>query len=256
MVKIESVADGIRRLEMRQPGARYVSAAYVVEGDGGVLVEPGPTSVLADVLEGLKQLGVRELAYIIPTHIHMDHAGGTGSLARCFPRAIVVLHPRGARHAIDPTRLIAGTRLAQGDDFESTYGPILPVPESQVYVPEDGETLTVKGRPLRVIHAPGHASHHMAVYDEKTGGLFCGEALGVPERQQAGHVGKAGRPACQGLLAEFQRGKIEHHDRGARESVAQVESDVDAGYGADVSQSVGGLYQPAQALLCLTGFGG
>jgi glyoxylase-like metal-dependent hydrolase (beta-lactamase superfamily II) len=184
VVKIESVADGIRRLEMRQPGARYISTAYLIEGNGGALVEPGPTSVLPDVLEGLKQLDARELAYIVPTHIHMDHAGGTGSLAQLFPQATVVLHPRGARHAIDPSRLIAGTRLVYGDDFESTYGPILSVPESQVHVPEDGEALTVKGRRLRVIHAPGHASHHMAIFDEKTGGLFCGEALGVPGRVQ------------------------------------------------------------------------
>ena len=121
-----------------------------------------------------------ELAYIIPTHIHMDHAGGMGELARRFPRARVLLHPRGARHAVDPSRLIEATRMVFGPDFESRYGAILPVPEEQVYVPRDGEVILVDGRELEIIYAPGHAQHHIAIFDRSVRGLFCGEALGIP----------------------------------------------------------------------------
>jgi glyoxylase-like metal-dependent hydrolase (beta-lactamase superfamily II) len=128
----------------------------------------------------MKQLGMRQLSYIIPTHIHLDHGGGIGSLAELFPQATVVLHPRGVKHAIDPSRLIKGTIIAFGDDFELRYGPILPVPESQVKEAMDGEMLCINGRELQIFYAPGHAPHHVVIFDQKTGGLFCGEALGVP----------------------------------------------------------------------------
>jgi glyoxylase-like metal-dependent hydrolase (beta-lactamase superfamily II) len=110
----------------------------------------------------------------------MDHGGGTGKLAGLFPHASVVLHPRGAKHAVNPARLIEGTKMAYGDDFELTYGPILPVPEQQIKVPADGEIISTNGRELQIIYAPGHALHHLAVHDRNTGGLFCGEALGLP----------------------------------------------------------------------------
>jgi glyoxylase-like metal-dependent hydrolase (beta-lactamase superfamily II) len=110
----------------------------------------------------------------------MDHAGGMGALAQIFPGAKVLVHPRGAKHAIDPSRLIEGTKMVFGADFEERYGPILPVPESQVYVPQDEEIISVNSRELQIIYAPGHAQHHMAIFDRSVRGLFCGEALGIP----------------------------------------------------------------------------
>lgn len=177
---IEEVAEDTYRLEVRIPDARYTFSVYLLTGKAPVLIDPGPTVVVPAILEGMERLGLQQLAYIIPTHIHMDHGGGTGTLAERFPRAKVVLHPRGARHAIDPSRLIAGTKGAYGDHFERIYGPILPIPESRVVVAEDDYVIDADGRQLRIIHAPGHAAHHMAIFDEKTGGLFCGEALGLP----------------------------------------------------------------------------
>jgi len=117
---------------------------------------------------------------IIPTHIHMDHGGGTGSLARQFPEAKIVLHPRAVRHALDPARLTAGTAAVYGDDFEALYGPVLPIPEDRIIQAKDGDLVGSDARRLRVIHTPGHAFHHLSIYDEKTRGLFCGEALGMP----------------------------------------------------------------------------
>jgi glyoxylase-like metal-dependent hydrolase (beta-lactamase superfamily II) len=87
----------------------------------------------------------------------------------------------GAKHAVDPTRLIESTKMAFGDDFEDFYGSILPVPEPQVETPGDGATISIDGRELQVIYAPGHAPHHIAIFDRKTKGLFSGEALGLPQ---------------------------------------------------------------------------
>jgi len=179
-MKIEEVAEATYRLETILPGALYTFSAYLIRETEGVLIEPGPASMVPSIQEGMKQLGIRSLSHIIPTHIHLDHGGGVGRLAELFPQARVVLHPRGARHVADPSRLIDGTRMAYGNDFELTYGPILPVPESQIKVPADGEIININGRDLQIFYAPGHALHHIAVYDRKTGGLFCGEALGQP----------------------------------------------------------------------------
>jgi len=180
MVNLEEVAEGTYRLEVRIPKVKSIFAVYLIHEARGVVIEPGPTAILPSVQEAMKQLGMKELAYIIPTHIHLDHAGAIGNLARLFPQAEVVVHPLGAKHTVNPSRLIESSRMSFGDDFEVYYGPILPVPEPRVKTPEDGETLSIDGRELQIIYAPGHASHHMAIFDRKTTGLFCGEALGMP----------------------------------------------------------------------------
>jgi glyoxylase-like metal-dependent hydrolase (beta-lactamase superfamily II) len=131
------------------------------------------------IQDAMNQLAMSDLKYIIPTHIHLDHGGACGTLVQLFPRAEVVVHPQGARHIIDPSRLVRSTAMAFGDDFEAVYGTILPVPESQVKVVPDGERLSAAGRELTVIHTPGHAPHHMVIFDLATQGLFCGEALGL-----------------------------------------------------------------------------
>lgn len=182
MIDIEEVAERIYHLETSVPGAECPLSAYLIHEEKGVLIEPGPTTAIPLIQEGMKQLGMAEISYIIPTHVHIDHAGAVGKLAELFPQAKVVLHPQGVKHAVDPSRLIQSTRMAFGDDFEVRYGPILPVPESQVKVPVDGEMLSINGRELQVIYAPGHAPHQIAIFDKKTGGLFCGEALGFPRK--------------------------------------------------------------------------
>jgi glyoxylase-like metal-dependent hydrolase (beta-lactamase superfamily II) len=179
-VRVETIAESLYRLDVVMPGGRYLFTVYLVNEGKGVLIEPGPASIIPSILEGMKQLGMKGLSHIIPTHIHMDHGGGSGALAALFPHSKVVVHPRALKHMLDPSRLIEGTQKAYGDDFETQYGPIRPVPESQLTVPIDGETLSIDGRELQIIYAPGHAPHQIAVFDKKTGGLFCGEALGVP----------------------------------------------------------------------------
>ena len=176
---VEQVDEATYLIEARIPRARFVFSVYLLAREEAVLIEPGPSVAVPSILEGMRQLGLDELAVIMPTHIHMDHGGGAGMLAKEFPRAKVVVHPKAAKHALDPSRLIDSTRIAYSDDFEKTYGPILPIKESQLTIAEDGDVIRAGGRGLRMIHSPGHAFHHMSIFDEKTHNLFCGEALGV-----------------------------------------------------------------------------
>ncbi len=178
-MKIEEVAQNTYRLEPEVPGTSLIFSVYLIKTDSSVLIEPGPSSAAPLIWEGMEQLGMKELSWIIPTHIHMDHGGGAGTLAEMFPHANVLAHPLSASHIIDPARLIQSTRLTYGEDFESIYGPITPVPESQVKVAADGEFISIGDRDLQIIYAPGHAPYHIAIFDGKTGGLFCGEALGM-----------------------------------------------------------------------------
>ncbi|MEE9202454.1 MAG: MBL fold metallo-hydrolase [Dehalococcoidia bacterium] len=183
MVQVTQVTEDIFHFHLPAEKLTSVFSAYLVRENGnGALIEPGPAAIAPGIIEGFKQVGFdpSKLAYIIPTHIHLDHGGGSGYLAQQFPQTKVVVHPDGKRHIVDPTRLIASTRMAFGDDFEDAYGPILPVPEERVVVPEDGEVIRLGGRELRVVYSPGHASHHLSVYDSQSGALFSGESLGVP----------------------------------------------------------------------------
>jgi len=180
MPRVEEVAEKIYRLETPIPGTSTIFAVYLIHESEGVLLEPGPAAALPQIRQGMSHLGMRDLAYIIPTHIHVDHAGGTGALAQLFPQATVLVHPAGVKHAVDPSRLIESTKMAFGPDFEDRLGTIVPIPESQIEVPEDGEIILINGRELQIIYAPGHAPHHMAIFDRSVEGIFCGEALGLP----------------------------------------------------------------------------
>ena len=178
-MQIEEVAKKTYRLEIPVPGVGLIFSTYLIDVDSGILIEPGPATAIPYIQEAMREVGMHQLSWIIPTHIHMDHGGGTGTLADLFPQAMVVAHPKSARHIIDPTRLVQSTRLTYGDDFETLYGPILPVTESQVKILNDREVISVVDREFQIIYTPGHAPHHIAILDCQTGGLFCGEALGM-----------------------------------------------------------------------------
>lgn len=177
MAKLEPVAEDIYLLQEKVPGPAATFAVYFIRD--GAIIEPGPAVLVPEIQEAVAGLGMSNLTYIIPTHIHLDHAGGVGRLAELFPKTKIVVNKQGVRHLIEPSRLIEGTRMAFGNNFESVYGPILPVPESRLKVVEDGERLVVGSRELVIIYTPGHAPHHMSIFDTKTKGLFCGEALGL-----------------------------------------------------------------------------
>ena len=180
MVDVKEVADKIYRFETMLSVMTSPFTVYLIKEADGVVIEPGPAALAPRIQEAMKQLGMKDLAYIIPTHIHVDHAGGAGRLAQLFPEAKVLVHPAGLKHIVDPSKLIQSTKTVFGDDFEAGFGPILPVPVSQTKSVEDGEIIKVGSRELQIIYAPGHAPHHIVIFDRSVNGIFCGEALGLP----------------------------------------------------------------------------
>ena len=171
-----------------------MAACYVLETDDAVaLIEVGTNASVERILKVLESRGRSpdEVSHVIVTHVHLDHAGGAGELMARLPNAQFVVHPRGARHMIDPSRLEASARGVYGDEaFDAMYGTLRPVPEHRVITMEDGQSLSVGDRPLLFIDTPGHARHHFCVWDERTKGWFTGDTFGVSYRDfdtQNGH---------------------------------------------------------------------
>jgi glyoxylase-like metal-dependent hydrolase (beta-lactamase superfamily II) len=124
-----------------------------------------------------------DVDFVILTHIHLDHAGGAGALLAALPRAVAVVHPRGAPHLADPARLEAGARAVYGEPaYEALYGPLVPIPAARVRAVTQGEELVLGPSRLRVLETPGHARHHIALHDEQAGAIFSGDAFGVSYR--------------------------------------------------------------------------
>jgi glyoxylase-like metal-dependent hydrolase (beta-lactamase superfamily II) len=180
MLDLKEVADKIYRFETGLSVMTSMFTVYLIKESQGVVIEPGPAALVPRIQEAMKKLGMKDLAYIMPTHIHVDHAGGAGKLAQLFPMAKVLVHPAGVKHVVNPSRLIESTKTVFGEAFEAGFGAILPVPESQIKSVADGEIIKVDGRELQIIYAPGHAPHHIAIFDRSVKGIFCGEALGLP----------------------------------------------------------------------------
>lgn len=180
MSGLTEIAEGIYQVRFTLKEARYQSRVYLVAGERGAVVETGPAFMVPSIVEALRGApgGLEGVAYIIPTHLHLDHGGGAGALAQALPQATVVAHERAARHFSDPSRLIESTRLAFGRSFEERYGPILPVPQERLRPVGDSEVIDLGGRGLRVVYTPGHAPHHMCLLESRTRAVFVGEALG------------------------------------------------------------------------------
>jgi glyoxylase-like metal-dependent hydrolase (beta-lactamase superfamily II) len=177
-----SVADGVIELDTRLGGWERVTAGYLIEGDAPVLVETGSQSSVPVLLAQLDRLGLgpSDLAGVVVTHIHLDHAGGVGDVARAFPKATVYVHAKGARHLADPSRLVASAAMVYGPLLDSLYGRLDPTPSDRIHVLEDGEAIPVSSnRSLIAVDSPGHAKHHLALHDTLSGVLFAGDAVGV-----------------------------------------------------------------------------
>lgn len=170
-----------------------MAACYLFETDTAVaVVETGNNGSADRILHVLDARGRRreEVSHVIVTHVHLDHAGGAGKLMLQLPNASFVVHPRGARHMIDPSRLEASARAVYGDEaFDAMYGSLVPVPEDRVLIREDGDNLEVGARRLTFIDSPGHARHHFCLWDERTRGWFTGDTFGISYRELDTHNG-------------------------------------------------------------------
>lgn len=174
--------NGIGVIDLHHRGLPKLIAAYVVRSDDGlVLIEAGPGSTLDNLLDGLTSLGLEpaELRHILLTHIHLDHAGAAGSLLQRFPESRLYVHERGARHMIDPSRLLQSAERIYGAMMGPLWGEFLPCPEDRVTVLTDGDQVRAGDLTLDVHYTPGHASHHIAYHDLGRNVVFAGDVAGV-----------------------------------------------------------------------------
>lgn len=171
--------------------ANYVrpglAAIHLMEEGGRVaLVDTGTNFSVPSLLEVLriKQIPLQNVDYVIVTHVHLDHAGGAGLLMTHFPNARLVVHPRGARHMIDPSKLIAGAVSVYGEEtVKRHYGQIVPVPAERVIEAADQFSLELNGRSLLFLDTPGHARHHVCIFDRQSRAIFTGDSFGLSYRE-------------------------------------------------------------------------
>lgn len=176
-----AAAGDAQVIDTHLTGEVGLMSCYLLSAERPAIVDPGAQTSAARLIEELAAAGVgpSDLAWIVLTHIHLDHCGGTGTLVRAYPRARVVVHRRGARHLPEPERLVRASHAVYGERAQ-LYGGLEPVPEERIDVAPDGHRVDLGGgRALTMIEAPGHARHQMAVFDETTGVLFPGDAVGV-----------------------------------------------------------------------------
>ena len=165
----------------------HMAACYLVrEGDAVAFVDTGTYHTIPLLIAVLADLGlgVEHVRYVIPTHVHLDHAGGAGELmARC-PQAQLIVHPKGAPHMIDPSRLQAGATAVYGEEgFAKDYGKLIPIPEARVTLAQDGHAVDLNGRILTFYDTPGHANHHGCIWDERSAYCFTGDTFGISYRE-------------------------------------------------------------------------
>jgi glyoxylase-like metal-dependent hydrolase (beta-lactamase superfamily II) len=177
-----TLSHGLSWIDLQFLGRSHAIATALVQSPGGAaLVDPGPTTCLQALEAGLQQQGVRfaDVRQILLTHIHLDHAGATGTIVRAHPHIRVYVHERGATHMSDPQKLIDSAQRLYGDRMELLWGEIAPVPRQNLVVLSGGERIDAGGRSFEVAYTPGHASHHVSYFDRSSGVAFVGDTAGV-----------------------------------------------------------------------------
>lgn len=177
-----TLASGVSYLDLLFLDRPRVIATAVVHGTSGVtLIDPGPSSMLPVLRRELARAGITiaDLTCLLLTHIHLDHAGVSGTLARENPRLRVYVHEKGAPHMVDPTRLLASATRLYGDAMDRLWGECAPVPAGAIVALSGGERITASGRELDVAYTPGHASHHVSYFSDDAGIAFVGDTAGI-----------------------------------------------------------------------------
>ena len=183
---VQPIAHGIYVIDTGFYRPAFDAAYLIVERGRAAFVDAGTNDSVARLLAALEATGLTRDAvdFVIATHVHLDHAGGVGQLMRQLPAAELVVHPQGAPHMIEPSRLMAGARAVYGDDeVARTYGDVIGVPAERVLRTADEMTIDLAGRPLKFLDTPGHARHHHCIWDERSRGFFTGDTFGLSYRE-------------------------------------------------------------------------
>lgn len=180
------LGDGISRIDARHQRPGLAAFYLVVHGDQAAFIDTGTNHSLGQAVAALRARGLapEQVAYVIPTHVHLDHAGGAGAMMRAFANAKLIVHPRGARHLIDPGKLLAGSLAVYGaEQTARNFGDLAPVPAERVVEAPDNFRLDLAGRELLFLDTPGHARHHFCVVDAHSPSIFTGDTFGISYRE-------------------------------------------------------------------------
>jgi len=180
-----NVVDGISVIDSEYYSKDFAAIYLLKQKNKVIIIETGTNYSVPLVKEALSQIGLSfsDVSYVIPTHVHLDHAGGAGLLMMQCQNAALVVHPRGARHLIDPSKLVAGAKAVYGENkFKEYYGEIFPIDANRVIQADDNFILDFDGRELRFIDTPGHARHHFCIWDKATKSMFTGDTFGISYR--------------------------------------------------------------------------
>jgi glyoxylase-like metal-dependent hydrolase (beta-lactamase superfamily II) len=178
--------DGITAVDTEYLHPGHAAAHVIADGGRAAFVDVGTNSSVPYLLAALEELAIprANVDYVLLTHVHLDHAGGAGTLLQALPNARAYIHPRGAPHLIKPQKLIEGSRAVYGAErFARLYGDLVPLPAARVHEVADGERITLGSRTLELIHTPGHALHHYAVVDAAHASIFPGDTFGISYRE-------------------------------------------------------------------------
>jgi glyoxylase-like metal-dependent hydrolase (beta-lactamase superfamily II) len=179
---ITDLGQDVFQIDTRMAGYDGITAGYLIRSERPCLVETGTAPSAPLVRDALAALGVgpADLATVVVTHIHLDHAGGTGDIAAMFPAAEIVVHELGARHLADPSRLMASARMVYGDELDGLFGTLAPTPADRIRAVERTGVVNLGGgRRLDSHYSPGHAKHHVGLVDSVSGDLYVGDAAGI-----------------------------------------------------------------------------
>ena len=182
MARFQALGHGIVCIDSGYVDNEYAAIYLIQEGDDVAIIETGTFHTIPNVLDVLSELDIKhsQIKYVIPTHIHLDHAGGASGMMALFDQARLIIHPRGARHMIDPSRLVAGSEAVYGEEtFKRLYGEIKPIDEKRVDIANDLDVFALGNRELVFIDTPGHAKHHFCIYDAQSKGIFTGDTFGL-----------------------------------------------------------------------------
>ena len=180
------MSHGIHTIDTGFVRPRFDAAYLIVQNGRGAFVDCGTNYAVPRMLDALGSAGLSpaDVDWLILTHVHLDHAGGAGELIAQLPNARLVVHPRGARHMIDPSQLWAGATAVYGEaSMERNYGKLRPIPAERVVEAADGHVVALDGRELRCLDTPGHARHHLSVYDARANVCFTGDTFGLSYRE-------------------------------------------------------------------------
>ena len=182
---VMNVVDGISVIDSEYYSKDFAAIYLLKQKNKVAIIETGTNYSVPLVKGALANIGLSfsDVSYIIPTHVHLDHAGGAGLLMKQCQNATLVVHPRGARHLIDPSKLVAGAKAVYGEEkFIEYYGEIIPIDSHKVIEADDNFILDFDGRELKFIDTPGHAKHHFCIWDKDTKSMFTGDTFGISYR--------------------------------------------------------------------------